>query len=156
AVLAHPTEFAKRDNTKALQSAADAEFSLADRISRSLVAEQYPLDQRNTILFPPEVAGKEISIRMIVSKANDPLLGVSVAQGNNTNGYSLYNHEDALHFAVAQDEKLTIISSKKDLAEEQFTIDATLVEDGSMSLKINGTEVAKGKTKGLFAEGLKP
>lgn len=156
AVLAHPTEFAKRDNTKALQTAADGEFSLADRISRSLVAEQYPLDQRNTILFPPEVAGKEISIRMIVSKANDPLLGVLVAQGNNTNGYSLYIHENALHFAVAQDEKLTIISSKKDLPEEQFTIDATLVEDGSMSLKINGTEVAKGKTKGLFAEELRP
>lgn len=156
AVLAHPTEFAKRDNTNALQAAADAEFSLADRISRSLVAEQYPLDSRNSILFPPEVAGKEIMIRMIVSKGNNPMDGILVAHGNNTNGYSLYIFEDALHFAVAQDEKLSLISTKKPLPEEQFTIDATLVEDGSMSLKINGEEIGKAKTKGLFAEELSP
>jgi putative membrane-bound dehydrogenase-like protein len=156
AVLAHPTEFAKRDNTKALQASADGEFSLADRISRSLVSEQYPLDQRNSILFPPDVNGKEIGIQMIISKAEDPLDGVLVAQGNSTNGYSLYIYQDALHFAVAQDDQLKIISSKKNLPEEQFTIDATLIEDGSMSLKINGTEVAKGKTKGLFTSELTP
>ena len=156
AVLSHPTEFAKRDNTKALQSPSDEEFSLSDRISRSLVAEQYPLDQRNSILFPPDVAGKEINLRMIISKAEDPLEGVLVAQGNNTNGYSLYIVGDALHFVVAQDEKQTIISSKKALPEEQFIIDASLTEDGSMSLKINGEEIGKGKTKGLFASELSP
>ncbi|GAB3226171.1 ThuA domain-containing protein [Algoriphagus aestuariicola] len=156
AVLAHPTEFAKLDNTNALQAAADAEFSLTDRISRSLVAEQYPLDQRNSILFPPDVAGKEISIRMIVSKGDNPLEGVLVAHGNNTNGYSLYIYQNDLYFAVAQDEKLTLLKSKKALPEEQFTIDASLVEDGSLSLKINGEEVDKGKTKGLFTEPLSP
>lgn len=156
AVLSHPTEFAKRDNTKALQAGGDTELSLSDRISRSLVAEQYPLDQRNSILFPPDVAGKEIAIRMMISKAENPLEGVLVAQGNNTNGYSLYIYQDALHFAVAQDEKLTILSSKKALPEEQFTIDATLTADGSMSLKINGEEIGKGKTKGLFPKELSP
>jgi putative membrane-bound dehydrogenase-like protein len=156
AVLAHPTEFAKRDNSNALQASSDSDFSLSDRISRSLVAEQYPLDSRNSILFPPEVANKEIVIRMIASKGNNPLDGILVAHGNNTNGYSLYIYEDKLHFAVAQDEKLTIISSKKELPEEQFTIDATLVEDGSMNLMINGEEIGKAKTKGLFAEELSP
>jgi putative membrane-bound dehydrogenase-like protein len=156
AVLAHPTEFAKRDNQAALKADGDTEMSLADRISRSLVAEQYPLDSRNSILFPPEVAGKEIVIRIIASKGNNPMDGILVAHGNNTNGYSLYIYEDALHFAVAQDEKLTIISSKKALPEEQFTIDATLVEDGSMTLMINGEEIGKAKTKGLFAEELSP
>jgi putative membrane-bound dehydrogenase-like protein len=156
AVLAHPTEFAKRDSKTALQSGDNAELSLADRISRSLVAEQYPLDSRNSILFPPEVAGKEIAIRMIASKGNNPMDGILVAHGNNTNGYSLYIYEDKLHFAVAQDEKLTIISSKKGLPEEQFIIDASLVEDGSMSLKINGEEIGKAKTKGLFAAELTP
>ena len=156
AVLSHPTEFAKRDYTNALQASADAEVSLADRISRSLVAEQYPLDQRNSILFPPDVAGKEIAIRMIVSKGDDPMEGVLVAQGNNTNGYSLYIVGDVLYYVVAQDEKQTILSSKKALPEEQFTIDATLVEDGSMSLKINGEEIGKGKVKGLFPAELTP
>lgn len=156
AVLSHPIEFAKRDNTAALQASGDTELSLADRISRSLVAEQYPLDSRNSILFPPDIAGKEIAIRMIVSKANNPMDGILVASGNNTNGYSLYIYEDALHFAVAQDEKLTIISTKKPLPEEQFIIDANLVEDGSMSLKINGEEIGKAKTKGLFTAELSP
>ncbi|WP_103925187.1 PVC-type heme-binding CxxCH protein [Algoriphagus boritolerans] len=156
AVLSHPTEFAKRDNKAALQAGGEAEMSLADRISRSLVAEQYPLDSRNSILFPPEVAGKEIAIRMIVSKGNNPLDGILIAHGNGTNGYSLYIFEDKLHFAVAQDEKLTLISSKKGLPEEQFTIDATLVEDGSMTLMINGEEIGKAKTKGLFAAELTP
>jgi azurin len=156
AVLAHPTEFAKRDNQAALKADGDTEMSLADRISRSLVAEQYPLDSRNSILFPPEVAGKEIVIRIIASKGNNPMDGILVAHGNNTNGYSLYIYEDALHFAVAQDEKLKIISSKKALPEEQFTIDATLVEDGSMTLMINGEEIGKAKIKGLFAKELSP
>lgn len=156
AVLSHPTEFAKRDNTQALQAGGDVELSLADRISRSLVAEQYPLDQRNSILFPPDVAGKEIAVRMIVSKGENPLEGVLMAQGNNTNGYSLYFYQDALHFVVAQDEKQTIISTKKALPEEQFTIDATLVENGTMSLKINGEEIGKAKTNGLFAKSLSP
>jgi azurin len=42
------------------------------------------------------------------------------------------------------------------MPEEQFTIDASLKEDGSMSLKINSEEVAKGKTKGLFTVPLTP
>lgn len=156
AVLAHPTEFAKRDNSTAIQTGSDQEFSLADRISRSLVSEQYPLDQRNSILFPPDVTGKEIGIQMIVSKGENPLEGVLIAHGNNVNGYSLYIYQDALHFAVAQNEQLKIISSKKNLPAEQFFVDAMLSEDGSMSLKINGEEIGKSKTKGLFESALTP
>lgn len=156
AVLSHPTEFAKRDATNALRAAGDEEFSLADRISRSLVSEQYPLDQRNSILFPPDVARKEISIQLVVSKGDNPLEGVLVAQGNNTNGYSIYFYQDALHFAVAQNEKLVIISSKKDLPETQFSIDASLDENGAMVLKINGTSIGNAKTAGLFQESLSP
>lgn len=154
AVLSHPTEFAKLDNSTALGANTEEGLSLTDRISRSLVAEQYPLDQRNSILFPPDVAGKEITIQMIISKGDNPLEGVLIAHGNNANGYSLYIHEDALHFAVAQDEKLTILSSKKYLPEEQFVIDASLVEDGTMSLAINGNEIGQTKTNGLFESPL--
>ncbi len=82
--------------------------------------------------------------------------GILVAQGNNVNGYSLYIFKDALHFAVAQDEKLTIIKSGKNLPEEQFTVNASITTDGSMSLSINGTEVAKGKTLGLFTTEPRP
>ncbi|PZX54983.1 PVC-type heme-binding CxxCH protein [Algoriphagus chordae] len=156
AVLSHPTAFADRDAGNAMNDTPDVELSLADRISRSLVAEQYNLDQRNTILFPPDPAGKEIDIRIIVSKAEDEMRGILAAQGNRTNGYELYIYQNAVHFAVAQHEKIEIISSRKGLPEEQFTIDASLKEDGSMSLKIDGNEVAKGKTNGLFTEPLRP
>jgi azurin len=156
AVLTHPSEFAKRDAKAAIQASGESPLPLPDRISRSLVAEQYPLDQRNSILFPPDVTGKEIGVRMILSKGDNPLEGVLMAQGNNTNGYSLYIYQDALHFAVAQQDKLTIISSKKALPTTQFVVDATLVADGTLSLQINGEEIAKGKTNGLFTQPLRP
>uniref|UniRef100_UPI004048C8E1 PVC-type heme-binding CxxCH protein n=1 Tax=Algoriphagus sp. TaxID=1872435 RepID=UPI004048C8E1 len=145
AVLTHPSEFAKRDAKAAIQASGESTLPLPDRISRSLVAEQYPLDQRNSILFPPDVTGKEIGVRIILSKGDNPLEGVLMAQGNNTNGYSLYIYQNALHFAVAQQDKLIIISSKKALPTTQFTVDATLISDGSLSLQINGEEIAKGK-----------
>ena len=156
AVLTHPSEFAKRDSKAAVQASGETPLPLPDRISRSLVAEQYPLDQRNSILFPPDVTGKEIGVRFILSKGDNPLEGVLMAQGNNTNGYSLYIYQDALHFAVAQQDKLTIISSKKGLPTTQFVVDATLVADGTLSLQINGEEIAKGKTNGLFTQPLRP
>uniref|UniRef100_UPI004047FE01 PVC-type heme-binding CxxCH protein n=2 Tax=Algoriphagus sp. TaxID=1872435 RepID=UPI004047FE01 len=156
AVLTHPSEFAKRDAKAAIQASGESILPLPDRISRSLVAEQYPLDQRNSILFPPDVTGKEIGVRIILSKGDNPLEGVLMAQGNNTNGYSLYIYQNALHFAVAQQDKLIIISSKKALPTTQFTVDATLISDGSLSLQINGEEIAKGKTNGLFTQPLNP
>ncbi|WP_449353838.1 PVC-type heme-binding CxxCH protein [Algoriphagus litoralis] len=156
AVIAHPEDFSKRDNTKALEMSAEDEFSLPDRISRSLALEQYSLDSRNSIPFPPNVVGKQIFLEMMVSKTSNPLDGILMAQGNNTNGYSLYIFKDAVHFAVAQDEKVTIIKSGKNLPEEQFTVNASITQDGSMMLSINGKQVAQGKTKGLFTTELKP
>lgn len=156
AVITNPGEFSKRDNTKALELPAEAEFSLSDRISRSLAFEQYSLDTRNSIPFPPTVVGKQIFLEMMVSKAATPLDGILMAQGNNVNGYSLYVFKDALHFAVAQNEKLTIIKSGKNLPDEQFTVNASITDDGSMTLSIDGKQVAKGKTLGLFTTELNP
>ncbi len=156
AVITHPDDFSKIDNTRALELQADAEFSLSDRISRSLAFEQYSLDTRNSIPFPPTVVGKQIFLEMMVSKTANPLDGILMAQGNNINGYSLYIFKDALHFAVAQNEKVTIIKSGKNLPSEQFTVNASITDDGSMILSINGNQVAKGKTQGLFTTELSP
>jgi azurin len=130
-------------------------MGVADRISKSLISELYTLDPRNALLFPPDPSGKEITIKMEVTPGRDPLDGVMVAQGNSVNGYSLYVYKDALSFAVAQDSDVKIIRSKK-LPSEKFMVMATLKEDGSMSLSIDGNEVAKGKTNGLFAAPLSP
>lgn len=154
AALTHPSAFEGRPVGPT--SKADSTMSIADRISKSLVSELYTLSQRNALLFPPDLVGKEMTIEMEVAPGRQDLDGVMVAQGNNTNGYSLYVYKDALHFAIAQNGDVKIISSKKNLPSEQFIVNATLKEDGSMSLKIDGNEVAKGKTKGLFTTPLSP
>ncbi|SFU13866.1 putative membrane-bound dehydrogenase domain-containing protein [Algoriphagus locisalis] len=154
AALTHPAAFEGRE--VAPKSEADSAMGIADRISRSLVTESYTLSQRNALLFPPDLSGKEMAIEMEVAPGREALDGVMVAQGNGTNGYSLYVYKDALHFAVAQDGDVKIISSRKNLPSERFLVNATLKEDGSMSLMIDGNEVAKGKTKGLFTAPLSP
>lgn len=154
AALTHPSAFEGRPVPE--EPAADAEMGIADRISKSLVSELYSLSTRNALLFPPDPSGKEITIQMEVTPGRDPLDGVMVAQGNNVNGYSLYVYKDALHFAVAQEGDVKIISSKKNLPSEKFWVSATLLEGGNMSLKIDDKEVAKGKTKGLFSAPMAP
>lgn len=154
AALTHPTAFEGRE--VAPTSEADSLMGVADRISKSLITESYVLSQRNALLFPPDPTGKEMSIQMQVAPGRDDLDGVMVAQGNGTNGYSLYIYKNAVHFAIAQDGDVKIISSRKNLPSEQFLVNATLKEDGSMSLMIDGNEVANGKTKGLFTGPLSP
>ncbi|MCE7056793.1 ThuA domain-containing protein [Algoriphagus sp. AGSA1] len=152
AALTHPSAFEGRP----LPEATNADMGIADRISKSLVSELYSLNTRNALLFPPDPTGKEITIQMEVTPGRDALDGVMVAQGNNVNGYSLYVYKDALHFAVAQEGDVKIISSRKNLPSEKFQVTATLLEGGKMSLKIDDKEVANGKTKGLFTSSLSP
>lgn len=155
AALTHPSAFENRPAAPSSEAQPDSLMGVADRISKSLISELYTLNPRNALLFPPDPSGKEITISMEVTPGRDPLDGVMVAQGNSVNGYSLYVYKDALSFAVAQDSDVKIIRTKK-LPSEKFMVTATLKEDGSMSLQIDGNEVAKGKTKGLFAAPLSP
>jgi len=154
AALTHPSAFESRPES--LDNKADSLMSIADRISKSLISESYTLSQRNALLFPPDPTGKEMTLEMEVAPGRDPLDGVLVAQGNSTNGYSLYVYKDAMHFAIAQDGDTKIVSSRKNLPSERFVVTASLKQDGSMSLMIDGKEVAKGKTKGLFNGPLSP
>ena len=154
AALTHPSAFEGIE--VAPKSDADSLMGVADRIAKSLVTESYVLSQRNALLFPPDPTGKEMTIEMEVAPGREALDGIMVAQGNGTNGYSLYVYKDALHFAVAQDGDVKIISSRKNLPSERFLVKATLMEDGSMALMIDGNEVAKGKAKGLFTGPLSP
>lgn len=154
AALTHPSAFENRPAAPTTE--ADSLMGVADRISKSLVSELYTLSTRNSLLFPPDLTGKEMNIEMEIAPGRQALDGVIVAQGNSTNGYSLYVYKDAMHFAVAQEGDVKIISSRKNLPSEQFVVNASLMEDGSMSLKIDGSEVAKGKTKGLFSAPLSP
>ncbi|WP_339864263.1 PVC-type heme-binding CxxCH protein [uncultured Algoriphagus sp.] len=154
AALTHPSAFENREAAPASQP--DSLMGVADRISKSLVSEVYTLSQRNALLFPPDLTGKEMTIEMEVSPGREALDGILVSQGNSTNGYSLYVYKDAMNFAIVQDGDMKIIKSRKNLPSEKFVVTASLKEDGSMSLKIDGNEVDKGKAKGLFTAPLSP
>src|SRR5690606_5061452 len=101
AALTHPSAFESRESTSTSQP--DSLMGVADRISKSLVSELYTLSQRNSLLFPPDLTGKEVTIQMQVSPGRQALDGVLVSQGNKSDGYSLYVYKDAMHFAIAQD-----------------------------------------------------
>jgi putative membrane-bound dehydrogenase-like protein len=155
AVLTHPQAFSKAADNAGLNK-ADSLLTLTERVSRSLLEEQYNLDTRSAILYPPDVVGKEISISGSVSKGDNDLEGVIVAQGNKENGYSLYIEDKALIWLVKQEDKAYRIKSPRNLPEEQFFVKANLMEDGQMELEINGKGVGKAKAQGLFKNSLNP
>ena len=81
---------------------------------------------------------------------NDPGKGVIVAQGNKTNGYSLYVGDDKkLYFQINQNNASFIIQTK-DPVSGKFNVIAKFLKGGIMEMYVDGKEAATGKTKGLF------
>lgn len=151
AVLTHPISFEENQGSLGFLDKSDSLWSLNEKLSKSLTAEEYNLDRRSAIAYPPDVTNKEIQIRVNLSKSENDLQGIIVAQGGKENGYSLYVENQAIHWLVKQDGKSFKISSPKNLPKEKFLINASLLKDGAMELKINGNQVAKGKATGLFS-----
>ncbi|MCC5936810.1 MAG: ThuA domain-containing protein [Lunatimonas sp.] len=154
AALSHPRSFDEQVNQIGAINKPDSLLTLTERVAKSLVEEQYNLDRRSGIPFPPSVEGKEIHIQATISKSDDPLEGVIIAQGNNQNGYSLYIQNNAIHWLVKQDGRTYKLNTRGSLPSEQFTVQANLLEGGQMKLLINDSEVASGKANGLFAAAL--
>ncbi|EMS34767.1 Putative secreted glycosyl hydrolase [Mariniradius saccharolyticus AK6] len=155
-VLAHPAYFESNIMTLLPGEKADTLYTLTDRIAKSFVEEEYNLDRRAPIAFPPDVKDKEIHIRTELAKGNGGLVGAIVAQGNKTNGYTMYVFDDKLSWVVKQNGKSFKITSPKKIPDNLFSVYANLLEDGSMSLYIDGELVGKQKANGLFTENLEP
>ena len=155
AVLAHPQSFDEQVKQVAQITKADSLLNLSERVSKSLVQEQYSLDRRAGIPFPPSIENKEIHLKATISKAgDDPLEGIIVAQGNIENGYSLYIQNNAMHWLVKQNGKSFKINSKGNLPAQQFVVQANLLKDGSMNLLIDEKTVATTNANGLFETAL--
>jgi uncharacterized protein len=150
AVLTHPQAFA--DETRAIHAVnkPDSLLTLPEKIAKSLVEEQYNLDRRSGIPFPPSVKGKEIHIQATLSKADEPLEGVIVAHGDAQNGYSLYLRNHSLHWVVRQDGKSYTVRTGN-LPQEQFVAQAAM-EEGEISLSINDQKRGSSSIPGLFKE----
>ena len=128
-------------------------MNLSQLISKSLNEEVYKLDRRNPILFPPNVAGKEISIKASLEKGDKELNGVIMAQGGKEDGYGLFIQNGKLNMLVIQNGKRYLASSTDPLPEK-FDLLARLASDGEITLRINETQVAKTKAPSLFTRPL--
>jgi putative membrane-bound dehydrogenase-like protein len=156
AVLKHPSAFNSETAQVSQINKPDSLMSLTEKVMKGLMEEQYPLDRRASIQYPPDVSGKEINLKVTLSKGDEELEGVIAAQGNKENGYSLFIQDNALIWLVRQDGKSFQIKSPGNLPSEQFTVQARLMAEGEMSLEINGTTVGTNKAPSLFSSPLSP
>lgn len=126
----------------------------AKEVTEALNREVYPLGRRNTLQFPPDVSGKEITIRASVTKAKDkPLQGFIAGQGGKDDGYALYIQDGKLMMAVRQHGMLSQAATTEALPEK-FDVTASLTQGGNIRIAIDGKEVATGKAHMLFAAPL--
>lgn len=155
AALTHPASFTELAKQNQPITKADSLMNLSEKVMKGLLSEQYPLDRRAQLQFPPDVAGKEITINAVISKGDEPMEGVIVAQGGKANGYSLYVQNNALIWLVKQNGQAYQVRTTN-LPDAQFAVTASLSEGGAMTLDINGRNVGKGKAPALFPVALDP
>lgn len=99
----------------------------------------------------PDLTTKEIYLTGKVS-INPGMIpaGPLIAQGDKTNGYSVYIGKDGkLYFQVNQNRAESIIHSA-DTVSHQFSFAIHLDKEGTMQLFVGEKEVANGKSRGLF------
>ena len=101
----------------------------------------------------PDFADHQISFVADVKPqqmGRGPLQGVLISHGANRDGYAVFIQDGKLNFQVNQRGRKTIISSTDELPRA-FTVKASLLADGKMTLSVDGKQVAEGKAAGLFA-----
>ena len=83
--------------------------------------------------------------------------GVIVAHGGQVQGYVLYLKKGRPVLATRANSQLSVIESPVALPEQGGMVGAKLGRDGSLSLAVNGKEVARGRGKAITehpADGL--
>nr|WP_245802942.1 PVC-type heme-binding CxxCH protein [Cyclobacterium lianum] len=156
AVLSHPQSFDQLSGSILDVNKPDSLMTLREKVTKSLVEEQYSLDRRAGIPYPPEISGKEVHIQATISKGDEPLDGVILAQGNAQNGYSLYVQNNRIHWLVKQEGKAYSATSRGSLPDQQFVLKASLVKSGDMSISIDDRQVGSAMAPGLFSTTLDP
>ncbi|MHA4742538.1 PVC-type heme-binding CxxCH protein [Dyadobacter sp. MSC1_007] len=148
AAIKHEKGFLAAANGKVQQPA------FTSRVVEALGKEVYPLGRRNTMQFPPDVTGKEITIQASITKAKDkPLQGFIAGQGGKDGGYGLYIQDGKVIMAVRQHGMLSQAATTGELPDK-FDVTASLTQSGNISIAIDGKEAATGKAHMLFAAPL--
>ncbi|WP_161890463.1 PVC-type heme-binding CxxCH protein [Pontibacter russatus] len=154
AALAHQPGFMAAAPKNLSLERPDSVLNLTERLVKSMGQEQYRLDRWTPILFPPDVTGKEITVRASIGPSDDGFEGVIMSQGDKDAGYSLYVQDNKLHWLVKQKGKPYIATSTTALPTERFDAVARLANGGVMTINVNGKTVAEAKAPSLFTQPL--
>jgi len=148
AAITHQKGFQAAASTQTLKS------NFSERITEALKKEVYPLGRRNTLQFPPDVTGKEITLKASVTKAKDKALqGFIAGQGGKDGGYALYIQDGKVIMYVKQHGAVSQAATTGELPEK-FDIVAKLSKGGEITIEIDGKPAAKGKAHMLFMQPL--
>ena len=135
---------------------ANTDGSLAERIAAGSQMTVLPLttERGGNVAGQqiPDFANQQISFVADVKPqpaGNAPLQGILLSQGDNRDGYAVFVNDGKLNFQVNQRGRKTVISTADPLPEA-FTVKASLLDGGRMTLSVNGKQVADGQTAGLF------
>ncbi|WP_188504337.1 PVC-type heme-binding CxxCH protein [Parapedobacter pyrenivorans] len=137
---------------------SNTDGSLAERIFAGKRMSVLPLSTERGGMVGgrqiPDFANQEISFVTDVKRPEMRrilLEGILLSHGDQKDGYTVFLKDDKVHFQVNQKGRKVIISSTDSLPRE-FSVKASLLSDGKMTLSIDGNQVAESKTVGLFAE----
>ena len=148
AAISHEKGFLAAAEKQSVKSA------FSEQVTKALYREVYPLGRRNTLQFPPDVSGKEITIKASITKAKDKALqGFIAGQGGKDGGYALYIQDGKLIMAVKQHGMVSQAATSEPLPDK-FDVVAGLTKAGDITISIDGKEAAKGKAHMLFASPL--
>ncbi|QCR22283.1 PVC-type heme-binding CxxCH protein [Pontibacter sp. SGAir0037] len=156
AALTHQEAFLKSVPKDLALNKPDSVLTLTERLVKSMDQEQYVVDRWTQIIYPPDVAGKEITVKVSVGPNNDGLEGVIISQGSKNAGYSLYVQDKKLHWVVNQNGKSYTAVTSKPLPEERVDVVARLAYGGEMLLEVNDETAARAKAPALFTASLSP
>jgi N-sulfoglucosamine sulfohydrolase len=98
----------------------------------------------------PRIVAKELTITCKVTPQSRN--GVILAQGAGRQGYALLLRDGKPVFLVRQSGQLYTAAATTDAPTGTFALEAHLLKDGSMTLALDGTVVARGKAPGLFTD----
>ncbi len=132
----------------------DRKSEFKDKIAAMLAKEVYELNRRSAMQYPPEVKGKEITIRTTVTKADDkPLEGFIAGQGSSESGYALYIQDGKVFMDVYQHATATSVATSQPLPDK-FDLMASLTKGGKITIEVDGKTAAEGNAHMLFMETL--
>jgi azurin len=138
---------------KATEKTTAAENNLGKRISDALSQEVYNLPRRGSLSFPPDVTGKELTIKGTVVKGQQKLNGFIMGQGGKEGGYGLFIKDDKLTMIVKQNGKDYIATAPQPLTDT-FSFVGRIINKGDIVLLVNDKQAAKSKAPSLFIQPL--